>query len=157
MKRIVLLTTLMLVCISCCLAQRIESTKNFGGYWYSQNGTRLNMNELVNLMEPDSEAYDLMRSARSNSTISQIISIPAGALIGWPLGSAIGGGDPQWGLAAAGAGLLVLAIPISSAGNRKAQEAIALYNGSLSYSYSRRRPTIAFISTSTGVGLGITF
>jgi hypothetical protein len=115
------------------------------------------MNELVNLMEPDSEAYDLMKSARSNYIGSLFLSLPGGALIGLPIGTAIAGDDPEWGLAAVGAGLVVLAIPFARKSNKKAQKAVGLYNSSLSHAHSHRRPTIAFISTRTGVGLGITF
>ena len=69
-----------------------------------------------------------MESAKSNKTWSTIIGGIGGALVGFPLGTAIGGGDPEWTLAAIGTGLIVVAIPIANGYNRKTLKAVDLYN-----------------------------
>lgn len=50
-------------------------------------------------------------------------------LIGWPLGTALGGGEPEWAMAGAGAVVVLAAIPLTSAFRKHAQKAISIYNG----------------------------
>ena len=49
-------------------------------------------------------------------------------MIGWPLGTALGGGDPQWGIAAAGVGVILLSIPLNVSFKKHAQNAFGIYN-----------------------------
>ena len=44
-------------------------------------------------------------------TLAQYSVLRGGFLIGWPLGTALAGGDPNWTLAAIGAGCVAIAIP----------------------------------------------
>lgn len=48
-----------------------------------------------------------------------ILAAAGGALIGWPIGTYIGGGEPEWVLAGIGAGLVAIAIPLAIIGNKK--------------------------------------
>ena len=157
MKRLILSLTFIFFTLATCVAQRIETQKTFGGTKYTQQGQALNMNDLVNLMEPDTEAYTLMRSAKSNYAVAQVLSIPGGLLIGWPIGTAIGGGDPNWTLAAVGGGLVVATIPFSSAGNKKAKAAIDMYNQKYTIGPRKERPIFALSSTRDGYGLTVSF
>ena len=153
-----LLTLLLIVLTGATVtAQRIEAEKVFGGYRYTQDGRILKMGDLVDLMEPDTEAYDLMRSARSNYTIANVLALPGGALVGWPLGSALAGGDPNWTLAAIGGGLIVATIPFSSAANKKSRAAVDLYNEAYALAPSAHRPQYALSATRNGYGLVVRF
>lgn len=126
MKKILLISFLV---ISFSLnAQQIQTEKVFGGYKFTQNNQSLSHEELTDIMKNNQQAFDLMESAKSNKIWSSIVGGIGGALIGFPIGTAIGGGDPEWTLAAVGAGFIAIGIPISNGYNRKTLKAVELYN-----------------------------
>ena len=45
--------------------------------------------------------------------------------VGHSIGTAIGGGDPEWALAGVGAGLIAVAIPISSSANNMGDDRVS--------------------------------
>jgi hypothetical protein len=133
----------------------IEIQKVFGGYKYTQNGIDLNMKRLVNTMRYDELASKKMKSARFNNTLATVFGATGGFLIVWPIVTAITNGDPNWTLAYIGAGLIVISIPLSIAGNKQAARAINIYNT------NRRNQSFQSNSTKlrfniTGIGLGLT-
>jgi len=91
----------------------IIATKAFGGYRFEQNGEYLNGKALLQRLEVDEEAYGMMKRAKSNSDIATVLGFSGGLMLGWPLGTAIAGGDPNWVLAGIGAGCLAIGIPLS--------------------------------------------
>ena len=101
------------------------------GYRYLQNGEILGMSDLVNRMEDNAEASRLIKKARGNYVLATILGASGGFLIGWPLGTVLAGGEPQWYLAGIGVGLVGLSIPISIRLNKQVQGAIHLYNEDL--------------------------
>ncbi len=109
----------------------VTMEKTFGGYNFYHEGRRLQMNQLVALMKHNDLAYRQIKAAQSNYTLAMILSSAGGFMIGWPLGSALAGGDPNWALAGIGAGLVVVSIPISQHFNKQAKEAIGTFNGGL--------------------------
>lgn len=82
-------------------------------------------------MEPYPEAHSYMQKAKRKSGLLTPLGYVAGALIGWPLGTAIAGGKPEWGMAGVGAGLIVAAIPLSNSYSRNARRAVSIYNQQL--------------------------
>ena len=81
-----------------------------------------------------------------------------GFLIGYPVGTAIGGGEPKWAMAGIGAGLLIIAIPISSGANKKVKKAIRLYNKSLiPITYHKPSPSFSLETTQNGIGVVMRF
>lgn len=158
MKKTILALSIALSVFTIGNAQQIEMDKIFGGYKYSQNGNAMTMKDLVKTMASNQEAYQLIKKAQSNNTLASIIGFAGGGLIGFPIGTAIGGGDANWVLAGVGAGLVAISIPISSGVNKKAKEAVALYNASLnSTSYQEFKPKFKIIANGTGVGLCMNF
>ena len=71
-----------------------------------QEGKRLTVAQLAETMEGNSEAYSIINNARSTNTIGILIGGAGGFMIGYPLGAAVAGGDPNWLLAGIGAGLV---------------------------------------------------
>ncbi|WGH74750.1 hypothetical protein P8625_11740 [Tenacibaculum tangerinum] len=139
-------------------SQQIEKEKVFGGYKYSINGKAVSMKEMVNLMESDAKAMALMKKAKSNTTLATILGGAGGALIGFPVGAAIGGGEANWTIAGVGAGLIIVAIPIASGANKKANEAVDLYNASLdATSYNNFKPQFNMLINGNGVGISMSF
>ena len=68
-----------------------------------------------------------------------------GMLIGFPLGTAIVGGEPEWGLAAAGTVFLLGSIPLNRIFKARALNALDIYNGKVSA--SRIKPEFYFAGT----------
>ncbi|MEM9858876.1 MAG: hypothetical protein AAF843_16070 [Bacteroidota bacterium] len=96
----------------------VSYRKTFGGYVFEQSGKTLKPKKILDLFQTNEAAYDAMKKAKSNYDPAIALSVIGGALIGWPLGTAIGGGDPEWTLAGIGVGLLVLSIPLNKAFNQ---------------------------------------
>ena len=161
MKRISLIITLLTLGLSFTFGQSpadsISMKKVFGGYHFYQGDNRLNMKQLVNAMEPNEQAYKEIKSAQSTYTLASIVGFAGGFMVGWPLGTAIGGGDPNWAMAGIGAGLIVVSIPISQNFNKKAKQAVDTYNGGLQTSSFWDKSELRFSMTSNGVGLPLTF
>jgi hypothetical protein len=111
--------------------------------------------EVLNVMEGNPEAYAAYKKAKSNYDAGQVIGFIGGFMIGYPLGSALGGGDPHWGVAAGGVGLLLLNFPLSSAYKKHSKNAIELYNGRSES--TARNYSIEFTPTATGAKVVMRF
>ncbi len=134
----------------------ITVKKVFGGYQFSQGEQRLNMQQLVKTLKPNEEAYKQIKSARSNQTIGMIFGAAGGFMIGYPLGTALGGGEPKWIMAGIGAGLVAISIPFSSKANKKAKQAVKTYNQGLKnkkVSSVWDKSELNFSMTPNGIGL----
>ena len=129
--------------------------KSFLGYRFYQNDTRLNFNQLPYVMEENGEAYYVIKKAKSNYTISTIISGTGGFILGWQLASALFSGEPNWVLAGVGGGLIVISIPIYSKSYRQSLDAIELHNKGIAA--SAHRLDISFGTTANGAGLIVKF
>lgn len=69
-------------------------TKNFWGVKFTQNGRLLKPREVLNIMQGDDEAYAAFKKAKSNYDGATVLGVVGGFMVGWPIGTAIGGGDP---------------------------------------------------------------
>ena len=161
MKRITILIFLLAIVCSFTYGQAstdsISMRKVFGGYLFYQGDNRLNMNQLVNTMKPNEQAYRQIKSAQSTNTLATIIGSVGGFMVGWPIGTAIGGGEPNWTLAGIGAGLIVVSIPITQSFNKRAKQAVDTFNGGLQTSSIRERCELKFSMTGNGIGLTLNF
>lgn len=156
MKNIYFILTLLFV--NFCHAQEIEIKKVFGGYKYIQNGNDLTMRKLMNAVETNPEAYGLTKKAKNINTLTAVLGFAGGGLVGYPIGTALGGGDANWALAGVGAGLIAVAIPLSSSVNKKSKKAVELYNSGLNdASLYQFKPIISVINNQNGIGLVLSF
>jgi hypothetical protein len=85
--------------------------------------------QVLELMKSDEQAYPVFQKAMANYNAAQVLGFVGGFLVGWPLGTAIGGGDPNWGLAAGGGALILVSIPLSVSFKKHAETAVSIYNG----------------------------
>ncbi len=161
MRKIAIILTLLAVSMSFTFGQTasdsISMKKVFGGYQFYQGEQKLNMNQLINTMKPNEQAYKQIKSAQSTYTMAMILSYAGGFMVGWPLGTAIGGGEPNWAMAGIGAGLIVVAIPISQNFNKKAKQAVETYNGGLQTSSFWDKNELKLSLTGNGIGLTLNF
>ena len=135
----------------------ISMKKVFGGYQFYQGEKKLTVNQLVTAMKPNEQAYNQIKSAQSTYTMAMIFSYAGGFMVGWPIGTAIGGGEPNWAIAGIGAGLIVIAIPISQSFNKKSKQAVETYNGGLHASSFWDKNELRFSMTGNSLGLSLRF
>ena len=97
---------------------------------YRQNGKYLSQKEFTNVIQTNPEAFKELQQAKSNYAFGYIFGYTGGFLIGYPIGTSLGGGKANWALAGIGAGLVCLAIPLSSGYNKHMANSVRIYNHS---------------------------
>lgn len=103
----------------------------FGGFEYYQNGNLLSMKNLKKAVTSNDEAFKLINSTQINNTLSQIIGFIGGGLVGYPIGTALAGGEANWTMAGIGAGLIAISIPLNNKYNNDVNKAVDIYNDKL--------------------------
>ncbi len=171
MKRHLLVVLLSVSCVTPVLAQdtlsvkqpavsdtiRIRSAGSARQYFYGSSKA-LKPKEIGSVLQSNPAAFALFKESRSARTFGDILGYAGGFLIGYPLGVAIGGGEPNWILAGAGVGLAVASIPLTGSGNRKLRKAVRLYNDGIPRAVSSAvTPSLRLTGTSQGLGLALTF
>lgn len=97
-------------------------------YW--QGGERVDVNDMTRHLQNQAETKQDVARARTFSTFATLAAITGGALVGWPVGSAVTGQqDPLWILAGVGAGCIVLSISLESASSSSLESAVNTHNG----------------------------
>ncbi|MBS2101016.1 hypothetical protein [Carboxylicivirga linearis] len=161
MKKLLTLMVLLLAGITFTIGQNtadsIRIEKTFGGYQFYQGEKRLKVKDLVNTMQSNAQAYQEIKSAQSSYTLASIVGFAGGFMVGWPLGSALGGGEPNWTMAGIGAGLIVVSIPISKSFNKKAKQAVDTYNNGLQTSSFWDNKELRLSVNENGLGLTLRF
>lgn len=135
------------------ISDTIEMRKKFGGNQFYENGRVLNMTQLKSRLSQDRQAFSEFKSARTANGIATVLGFTGGALIGWPLGTAIGGGEPEWALLGAGVGLVGVSVPFIVKANKKFKKSVDVYNSNLGNTSSP--PAVEFRLGSTGKGVGL--
>jgi len=110
------------------LATSIKDTIQYTGNKYTLNNEVLTLNKMEVIMQNNTVATEYLKSAKGNTVFAYVLAYAGGFMIGYPLGTAIGGGQPNWTLAAIGCGLIAIDIPIISSGNKKVRNAVNAYN-----------------------------
>ncbi len=157
MKRLILLGLILATGFGTVNAQKIESKKVLGSYIYKQNDSYLSSKQLVKLMGSNNEASQLMKSANKSKIWATILGGVGGAFIGFPIGTAIGGGDAKWELAGVGAALILVAIPINNNYNNKSKNAVDLYNSGFSSTSYRFQPSFNLNMKENSIGITMSF
>ena len=131
MKKTILFLILMIVCSTMFGQSKSDSitVKDvFGGYKFFQNDKQLTLSQVGTILKQNEFAYKEFNKAKSNNTIASIIGGVGGFMIGYTLGTAMGGGKANWTVAGIGAGLVLVSIPISNNYKKRAKSAIDSYN-----------------------------
>ncbi len=161
MKRIAIIISLLTVTFTFVSGQTsadsISIKKVLGGYQFYHGEKRLNMNQLVKTMEPNEQAYSQIKSAQSTYTLASIVGFAGGFMVGWPIGAAIGRGEPNWTMAGIGAGLIVVSIPISKKYTKQAKQAVDTYNGGLQANSFWDKSELKLSMTGNGIGVTLRF
>jgi hypothetical protein len=124
--------------------------------FFTRNYQLLTTRDLMEITKPNAAAYKEMRIARSHKNFASLMQFSGGFLVGIPLGSALSGGEPNWPIAAIGAGVIIVSIPFSVAYTKRATKAVRIYNEGLkSTGQNSLDFNIGF--TQNGLGLQLRF
>lgn len=157
MKKLLLLGLILVTGFGTINAQKIESKKVLGSYIYKQNDNYLSSKQLVKLMSSNNEASQLIKSANKSKIWATILGGVGGAFIGFPIGTAVGGGEAKWELAGVGAALILVAIPINNNYNKKSKNAVDLYNSGFSPTSYKFQPSFNLNMKGNSIGITMTF
>jgi hypothetical protein len=136
-------------------ADTIEVVKGFSTF-YTRNNQLLTTRDLIEITKPNAAAYKEMRIAKSHKNFASLLELTGGFMVGLPLGSALAGGEPNWPLAAIGAGIIIVSIPFSVAYNKRATKAVKIYNEGLK-STGQNNLDFNLGFTQNGLGLQLKF
>lgn len=130
----------------------------FGGYHFYKGDSRWYINQVSYLMKQnDAVAHKAFKSARFTNTIANIIEFTGSFMIGYPLGVALRGGDPNWNWALIGGGLVIIGIPIKQHFYTKARRAINIYNGDLPVESNEEKLKMEMSVSGNGLGINVSF
>ena len=133
----------------------IEIQKRLGKV-YLMDGKPMLAKDLYAVLNTNEAAAVKVKQAKSNLFPMYLFSFAGGFMIGWPLGTAIAGGDANWTLALIGVGLVGLSIPFQVGYNRNMYDAVRIYNTDLQ-KLGINRTILEFGMTGTGVGVRMRF
>lgn len=108
--------------------QPIVVEKRGLGQFYKQDGDMLKLTDLETLLQDNPAAYQEFQAARKIQTPALILAGAGGALIGWPVGTAAGGGEAHWGMAGIGAVLAAGGIYLGTRADARLGKAVEIYN-----------------------------
>lgn len=158
MKNILLTLTFITLLSFIGNAQKITIKKSWGSNICSIDGKKLKMSELVTLMKENTQNFKLISKAKKNYTAASIFGAAGGALVGWPIGTSVGGGEPNWTLAGIGAGLIAISLPFNSKYNKSVKDAVDLYNSATNKtSHYEFQPRFQLNTSSNGIGVSLVF
>jgi len=161
MKKALLILTFFTACLAFCCGQTTADTltlkKERGDYRFYQGENRLPTSQFIMTLKSNEQAYKQFKSAQANYTLALVLSYTGGFLIGYPIGTAIGGGEPEWALAGIGLGLVAISFPINQGYIVKTKSAINTYNRSLQSSTKRDKSELKLTLNGSGIGLTLRF
>jgi hypothetical protein len=98
---------------------------------YRQRGEPLDQEDMKDQLSKEPSASSHMTRSRVLGVVGQLMAGAGGFLIGWPLGEHLHGDEPHWNLAYAGAGMVVVSIPVVIWGVDSMNRAVDAHNRAL--------------------------
>ena len=110
-------------------AQDITMYKTFGGVRFERDSAVLSTRQVMEILHENPVAFEEFKKAKTNYNVAGVLGFTGGILIGLPLGTALVGGEPEWGLAAAGGIFILGSIPFNRIFKARALNALDIYDG----------------------------
>jgi|GEM_PF-6494216 len=99
---------------------------------FHQDGVAVDTVDVIQRLAHDPSSKGHITASRTWRTVAMLTGAASGALIGWPVGEAIGGKtDPAWELAAVGGALTLTALSLAVLSESQLHRAARAYNESL--------------------------
>jgi hypothetical protein len=113
------------------IADTIQYIKSGLGYTYTYKNQKLTGIELKDIIDSNAEASAIVSKVKGTASFLSILGYAGGALIGYPIGTWVGGGEPVWEMALIGCGLIAISIPIAIKADKDILKAVQLYNNGI--------------------------
>lgn len=111
---------------------------NFWGNKFFKGDTIYSINSVLEELAASEDPYNLMLNAKKDFVFAQILGATGGLLIGFPIGTSLTGGEPNWTMARIGVGIALISIPISINFKKKANQALREFNSSMVGKYNQK-------------------
>ncbi len=157
MKKLFLITTFLFFLTKVSYGQEIEMKMNLMGYKFTQSGVKLSWKDLLNETKQYPKSHELIKKAKSQNTISTILALGGGALIGIPIGASVSDDKPNWTLAYIGGGIALIGIPLTISSAKNTKEGIEMYNSNYKSTSSHFEPKYNIIANHQGIGISMNF
>jgi len=152
LKKTVLLS-LLIGSIYSGFSQQLEIKSNLWGTKIYQDGKLIGIKELTKITSSHKIANDFALKAKTNKGFSDVFGGVGGFLVGWSIGTKIGGGEFNNNLFYAGLGVIAVGIPFSIGMTKNAKKSVEAYNGNTGVSFVQ----YSVIANSKGLGLSLNF
>ena len=133
--------------------QQVYMEKTLGGARFETDTLTLSLRQVSELIQDNPAAYREFKKAKLNYSISGVFGFAGGVLVALPLVTAVIGGKPEWGFAAAGGALILVSIPFTRGFHKRAENALEDYNAK----YQSHHMKTNFYFTGVGGKLVIRF
>ena len=161
MKQVFILLFFSLFILNDTNCQYIAAEPGFLGKKYTQNGVNLNTKrQFLSAVENNPSVHSTLKKSFTMGNIATGISSLGGFGVGFGLSSASRGNIENSGtIAAAGLGLIIIALPLAIISDSKVKSAINRYNEDYKPQDTgmNNSPTLNLQSTSNGIGLVMVF
>jgi hypothetical protein len=134
----------------------IEIRRGLGNSFRYQ-GKILLPQKLREIVSINLEAARETKIARTNMVVATIFGVAGGALVGYPVGTALGGGKANWTLAAVGTFAVLVSIPFSVAYNSRTTKAVRIYNQGIRQTTQAKKLDFELGYTPDGIGVRMKF
>lgn len=88
----------------------------------------MNLKKLKQLFATNEQATKEIKSSETPRIFATILGYAGGFMLGWPLGTVLAGGKPNWAIAGIGAGLTAVSIPFGISSNKRLKKAAHTFN-----------------------------
>jgi hypothetical protein len=120
-----------------------------------QSGIILRPAQIRDVMSGNSEALKTYNSGKAIGTVGVVFCCIGGGLIGWDLGTRLGGGEGNGTLLAVGGVSVGVGLVFALIGDSNVKKSVTLYNSKLSSNSVSYHVNLGF--TQTGVGFSMCF
>ncbi|WP_422860939.1 hypothetical protein ACOKFD_09185 [Flagellimonas sp. S174] len=139
-------------------SKEIEMKIKLLGYRFYQDGERITWKQLVSATESVNEANKLLKRAKWQNLLSNILAFSGGALIGIPLGQQSADREPTWELAYIGGAIAAVSIHLSFRAFNNANKGVDSYNLAVkSTADNRFQPEFQIVANGNGLGFAMKF
>lgn len=132
MKKNLIIICLLFIGYSYSFSQSVKKTikveKSLFGNQYIHGQKTLSNFKLIEIMESNELAYEKIASGFTYYSLSKVLGTTGFMILGWELGKELRGRQENLIRILMGTGLVLISIPFSIAFNKKAKNAVKIYN-----------------------------
>lgn len=135
----------------------IIAKTNFLSYKYLFRGVPISANKVLEIMKDSSDAYEDFASANEARVFAYIFGTSGVIFMALPVVMSAFGNNKAWGIAYAGAGLVLVSVPLFVKHKAQTIKALELYNQKVEINTAQRKTELHFQLTQYGLSFCLRF